>query len=210
MTTGPRQQLVNAARALHLGGLNVGTAGNLSLREGEGMLITPSGLDYREMQVDDIVPVDAGGNAEGPRPPSSEWRFHLEIYRQYAEAGAVVHVHSTHATALSCLGRDMPAFHYEVVLAGGSDVPCAPYATFGSEQLARNVVRALEGRKACLLANHGMVCHAPALESALALARKIEHLAQIYLQCLPVGEPAILDDDELLQVAEKFRDYGRG
>lgn len=209
MTTTPRDQLVEAARRLHLGGLNVGTAGNLSMRDGEGMLITPSAMDYHEMGPDDIVFVSAEGRSEGSRLPSSEWRIHLAIYLQQPDAGAVVHTHSTHATALSCMRRSLPAFHYEVALAGGSEIRCAPYATYGTEALARNMAEALEGRTACLLANHGLVCHAPGLKAALALASKVEHLAHIYLQCLAVGEPEILDDAEMERVAEKFRNYGR-
>lgn len=204
-----RQQLVEAARELQRGGMNVGTAGNLSVREGQGMLITPSGLDYGRMQPADIVFVGPDGQAEGEKPPSSEWRFHLAIYRQFEDAAAIVHTHSSCATALACLGRKIPAFHYEVALAGGPDIPCAPYATYGTEELSNNVLKALQGRRACLLANHGLVCHAPDLPSALDLAQKVEHLAQIYLQCLAAGEPVILDEAEMARVAEKFRDYGK-
>ncbi len=161
MTAGRRKQLVEAARSLHRGGMNIGTAGNLSLRDGAGMLITPSGLDYRKMQAEDIVFVGPDGRREGSRPPSSEWRFHLAIYRQFSDASAVVHAHSTHAT-----------------------------------------------RRACLLANHGLVCHARGLADALALAQKVEHLAEIYLQCLAVGDPVVLDSAEMARVAEKFRHYG--
>ena len=209
MTRDRRKDLVDAARALNRAGGNVGTAGNLSLREGGGMLITPSGVDYTEMQPEDIVAVDAQGGHRSHRPPSSEWRFHLEIYRHFPQAMAVVHTHSKHATALSCLRRNLPAFHYEVALAGGPDIRCADYATYGSEELARNTVQALEGRKACLLANHGMVCHGPGLQAAMALAEKVEHLAGIYLQCLAAGEPVVLDEAEMASVADKFRDYGR-
>lgn len=209
MTDDPRAELVKAAQSLHQAGRNVGTAGNLSLRHGTGMLITPSGVDYREMHPDDIVRVDESGNAEGRRPPSSEWRFHLEIYLHFAEAGAIVHTHSTHATTLACLRRDLPAFHYEVALAGGPDIRCATYATYGSEALAGNVIQALEGRRACLLANHGLVCQGPGLQAALALAEKVEHLAGMYLECLVAGEPVILDEAEMARVADKFRSYGR-
>ena len=210
MTASARAQLVEAARALHLGGMNTGTAGNLSVREGTGMLITPSGLDYRKMQPDDIVFVDANSHAKGRRTPSSEWRFHLAIYRHFDDAGSVVHMHSTHATALACMGRDIPAFHYEVALAGGADIRCADYATYGTDALALNMVEALEGRRACLLANHGLVCHASSLDAALMLAHKIEHLSEMYLKCLAAGEPVLLDDAEMARVVEKFRDYGRG
>lgn len=205
--TDPRKQILEAARSLSLEGMNIGTAGNLSLRHGEGMLITPSGQDYLDMQAQDIVFVNLDGDVEGSKAPSSEWRFHLEIYRHFEKADAVVHAHSTCATTLSCLNRGIPAFHYEVALAGGTDIRCAPYATFGSARLARNIVAALEGRSACLLANHGMVCHASGLAAAMALAQKVEHLAEIYLNCLAVGEPPLLDDIEMAKVLEKFRDY---
>lgn len=207
MTADPREQLRDAARSLHQGGMNIGTAGNLSLRQREGMLITPSAQDYLEMEAEDIVYLGPDGQAEGRRSPSSEWRFHLEIYRHCADARAVVHVHSTHATALSCLHRDIPAFHYEVAWAGGADIRCAPYATFGTKELAHNIVQALEGRSACLMANHGLVCHASGLPAALALAQKVEQLSKIYLQCLATGEPQVLDDAEMARVLEKFSNY---
>lgn len=209
MTPGSREAIVDAARSLHRDGMNIGTAGNLSARDGNGMLITPSALDYREMDKEDIVYVSPGGDPQGRRTPSSEWRFHLAIYQSFPDAHAIVHTHSTYATALACLNRDLPAFHYEVALAGGADIRCAPYATFGTPDLALNVVRALESRTACLLANHGLVCHASNLKAALALAQKIEQLSKIYLQCLAAGEAALLDEGELARVMEKFRDYSQ-
>ena len=202
-----RQALVDAARALHAGGMNIGTAGNLSLREGDGMLITPSALPYPLMQAEDIVAVDKDGQAQGRHRPSSEWRIHFEVYRRHAEAGAVVHTHSSHATALACLERGIPAFHYEVALAGGPDIRCADYATFGGEALARNVAAALEGRRACLVAHHGVVCLGRDLDAALELAQKVEQLAQMYLLCLQHGEPPLLDDAEMARVAEQYRGY---
>lgn len=210
MSTALRQQLVDAARALHTGGMNLGTSGNLSLRHGAGMLITPAAQPYQGMCAEDIVAVDADGGAQGRHPPSSEWRFHLEIYRRQPQAGAVVHTHSTHATALACLGRGIPAFHYEVALAGGRDIRCAGYATFGTEALSINVAAALEGRRACLIAHHGQVCHGPDLPAALALAQKVEQLAQMYLLCLQVGEPATLDEAEMARVAAQYGRYGGG
>lgn len=205
--TDPRREVLKAAQSLHRDGMNVGTAGNLSLREGEGMLITPSGRNYLEMESQDIVFVGADGQVEGAVKPSSEWRFHLEIYQNFEDAGAIVHTHSTHATALACLNLDIPAFHYEVAFAGGSDIRCASYATFGTSELAHNIVTALKERSACLIGHHGLVCYGSGLRAALALAQKIEQLSQIYLQCLSVGEPEILDDKEMAKVVEKFRNY---
>jgi L-fuculose-phosphate aldolase len=188
--------------------MNIGTAGNLSVRHGEGMLVTPSGQPYEHMTADDIVAVDAAGGYDSAQRPSSEWRFHLAIYQRYAQAGAVVHAHSTHATALACLGRGIPAFHYEVALAGGVDIRCAGYATFGTVELSDQVVAALEHRRACLLAQHGQVCHGADLAGALTMAQKVEQLAQVYLLCLQTGEPALLDDAEMARVAAQYRHYG--
>lgn len=199
--------LLAAARSLDRTG-NVGTSGNLSVRQGEGMLITPSGVPYDRLEAADLVFVDADGSAAGTRKPSSEWRFHQAIYASRPEAGAVVHCHAPHATALACLGRSIPAFHYEVAFAGGKDIRCAPYATFGTEALSEQVLTALEGRRACLLAHHGLVCFHDDLPKALHLAEVVEQLARIYALCLAVGEPEVLPDEEMARVLEKFRDYG--
>ena len=201
------EALLKAARALHRTG-NVGTSGNLSVRRDEGMLITPSGVPYDELALEDLVAVDADGSARGALRPSSEWRFHQAIYAAREEAGAVVHCHAPHATALACLGRSIPAFHYEVAFAGGKDIPCASYATFGSEALSDNVIEALEGRRACLMAHHGLVCFHDDLPKALHLAETVEQLARVYGLCLTLGEPATLEDEEMARVLEKFRDYG--
>lgn len=202
-----REALVQAARSLEATG-NVGTSGNLSVRDGSGMLITPSGVPYEQLEPDDLVSVADDGTATGRLAPSSEWRFHLAIYAARSEAGAVVHSHSPHATALACLGRPIPAFHYEVAFAGGVDIRCAPYATFGTKALSRNVVRALEDRRACLVANHGVVCLGERLDRALFLAREVEQLARIYGLCLTMGEPDILPDEEMARVLAKFASYG--
>jgi L-fuculose-phosphate aldolase len=205
--------LAQAARELHGSGMNLGTAGNLSERTVDGMRITPSGLPYAQLHADDLVRMTLDGRvlqAEAGRTPSSEWRFHAAIYREFAGAGAVVHAHSTHATSLACLGRGIPAFHYEVALAGGSDIRCAAYATFGTPELAENLLEALRGRQACLLANHGLVAWGQDLAAAISLATKVEQLAQMYLQCLQVGEPRILDDEEIEHVLQQYRHYARG
>jgi L-fuculose-phosphate aldolase len=207
----PRQALLAAARRLQAGGLNVGSAGNLSVRHGDGMLITPSGVPYDRLRATELVELglDGGRSPEVGLAPSSEWRFHAAVYETLADAGAVVHAHSTFATVLACLGRGIPAFHYEVALAGGADIPCAPYATFSTPELAVNVTGALAGRRACLLAHHGLVTWGETLDRALALAEKVEHLAEIYCECLKIGEPDLLGPEEMARVVEMARDYGR-
>lgn len=208
MSAARRQQLVDTARAMNASGLNRGTSGNLSLRDGDGMLVTPSGVPYDDLGPGDIVRVDRDGVSEGKLRPSSEWRFHHDIYRARPEAGAILHAHPAHCTALACLRRPLPAFHYMVAVAGGRDIRCAPYATFGSQALSDHVLAALEGRRACLMANHGLVCFAGDPPAALDLALEIEHLAQSYLACLAAGEPVVLDDAEMERVLLKFADYG--
>lgn len=208
MTEALRQQLIETAREMNHCGLNEGTSGNLSVRTPEGMLITPSGLPYERMTPDDIVEVGHTGVSVGEMRPSSEWRIHDDIYKERSDAFAILHAHPVHCTALACLNRPVPAFHYMVAVAGGIDIPCAPYATFGSQALSNNVLIALQNRKACLMANHGLVCLAENLAAALALAIEIEQLARSYLQCLAVGEPVILEREEMERVLEKFKTYG--
>lgn len=203
-----QQRLIDTAQAMNAAGLNPGTAGNLSVRDGNGMLITPSGMEYAGLSVDDIVWVGLDGATRGLRKPSSEWRFHAAIYRQHPGANAVVHAHPVHCTALACTGRGIPAFHYMVAVAGGKDIPCADYATFGSAELSDRVLRALEGRTACLMAHHGMVCYANDLPAALALAIEVEHLAKVYCQILAMGGEQHLDEGEMARVVEKFKSYG--
>lgn len=202
-----RRGLIGAALEMNRSGINSGTSGNVSVRAGEGMLITPSGIPYANLRVEQIVNVDAEGKASGGKP-SSEWRFHHDIYAAKPDAHAVVHAHPRHCTALACLHRAIPAFHYMVAVAGGDDIPLAAYATFGSPELSHEVLKVLRDRSACLMANHGLVCHGRDLASALALAREVEHLASMYLDCLSVGEPELLDAAEMARVLEKFRDYG--
>jgi L-fuculose-phosphate aldolase len=145
----------------------------------------------------------------GPRKPSSEWRMHRDVYRARPAAQAILHAHPVHCAALACLRRPLPAFHYMVAVAGGRDIRCAPYATFGTQDLSDHVLAALEDRRACLMANHGLLCLGSDLRSALALAVEIEALARTYLQCLAVGEPVVLEDAEMERVLEKFKDYGK-
>lgn len=194
-------------------GLSQGTSGNLSVRwrDGgvDGLLITPSGVDYAALQPQDIVFVQLHDGAwRGPLKPSSEWRFHRDIYAARPEVGAVVHAHPTHATALAVQRREIPAFHYMVAVAGGRSIRCAPYATYGTEALSRHALAALDGRRACLLANHGMIAVAVDLPAAFALAVEVEQLAQQYLLALATGQPVLLPDDEMDRVLEAFKGYG--
>ena len=205
---GVRMRLVAAARRLAALGLNHGKSGNVSARVDGGFVITPSGKSYDALTVRDLVMVE-GGEPHARRKPSSEWRLHRDIYERREEAGAIVHTHSSFATTLACLRRPIPAVHYEIAFAGGGDIRCAPYATFGTQKLSDHALAALEGRSACLLANHGVVAFAPTIEQAVVLADKVEELARTYWQALQVGEPAILDAEEMARVVEKFKTYGR-
>jgi L-fuculose-phosphate aldolase len=217
-----RRALLEAARALAGLGLNHGSAGNLSVRwhrgGADGLLITPSALPYERCTIDDlgwmpVAPRPDGGDppVDGPRRPSSEWRFHRDLYARRADVQAVVHTHAPHCTALACLPavqRDgIPPFHYMVAAAGGVDVRCAPYATFGSQALSDHALAALEDRRACLLAHHGMIAVGATLDAALALAVELEWLARTYALALSVGTPALLPADEMARVIAKFADY---
>lgn len=203
-----RGKVVEAARFMVRTGLNQGSAGNVSVRWGEGFLVTPSGLPAEAMDPAHVVAMGMDGSWAGSWKPSSEWRFHRDILAARPEIGAVVHCHSTAATALAVLGRRIPAFHYMVAIAGGSDVRCAPYATFGTQELSDHALAALDGRKACLLGHHGMIALGETLDRALAVAVEIEHLSDIYLRLLPLGEPPLLDEAEMAVVLEKFKGYG--
>jgi L-fuculose-phosphate aldolase len=203
-----RRHLIATAIAMNDSGLNQGTAGNVSARWQDGMLITPSGMGYTDLSPEDVVFVNGQGEPEGGRKPSSEWRFHLDIFRDREDAQAVVHAHPDYGTTLACLGRTIPAFHYMVAIAGGRNIRCAAYATPGTQALSDHVVAALRDRKACLMANHGMVCLDGSLERALALAVEVEQLARVYCHCLQLGEPELLGDDEMALMLDKFRGYG--
>ena len=211
MNKARRQQLVRIAREMNRAGLNQGTSGNLSIRHEGGMLITPSGRDYEQMTPSDIVwlaaDADSNTGSDGGKA-SSEWRIHRDVYAAREDAGAIVHAHPVHCTALATLQRGLPPFHYMVAVAGGHDIRCADYATFGTQALSDRVLEALAGRRACLMANHGLLCLAADLPAALALAIEVEALARSYLLALSVGEPVLLDDAEMERVLEKFKSYG--
>ena len=204
-----RAEIIATARRMNGLGINQGKSGNLSHRIPGGFLVTPTGMDYDALVPADIVAMDFAGQHRGARLPSSEWRFHRDILRARPEVSAVVHTHAIFATTLACLGRGIPAFHYMVAAAGGADIRCAPYATFGTEALSTHAVKALAGRKACLLANHGMIAVGASLPAALALAVEVETLAAMYWHALQVGEPRLLGRAEMARVLEKFKTYGQ-
>jgi len=206
---GLRQQIIATALRMNELRINRGRSGNVSARTGDGFLVTPSGLPYEETTPADIAAVTLAGDASGPRQPSSEWRFHRDIYAARGDVGAIVHTHSTFATTLACLRRGIPAFHYMVAVAGGKDIRCADYATFGTQALSDRALAALEGRNACLLANHGMIAVGDTLAGALALAVEVEALAEQYWRTLQTGTPNLLSDAEMDVVLEKFSRYGK-
>ncbi|MBA3904723.1 MAG: class II aldolase [Rhodocyclaceae bacterium] len=204
-----REAVIATARAMNAHNLNRGAAGNVSARIGEGFLVTPTGMAYDETAPADIVFMRMDGTWNGPRKPSSEWRFHRDIYASRPEAGAVLHAHSPFATALACLGADIPPFHYMIARFGGKTVRCADYATYGTQELSQNALAALEGRCACLLANHGMLAFGRDLRQALDLAVEFEALCEQYWRALQIGQPRLLSDTEMEVVLEKFRSYGQ-
>jgi len=204
-----REGIVDAVRALTAHRLNRGTAGNVSARWNEGFLVTPTGLAADEMQPGDVVPMAMDGSWHGARKPSSEWRFHRDVYAARPEAGAIVHAHAPFATALACLRADIPPFHYMIARFGGPTVRCAAYATFGTQALSDAALAALEGRSACLLANHGLLVIGRDLRHAVDLAVEFESLCEQYWRALQVGRPVLLPDAEMATVLEKFGTYGQ-
>jgi L-fuculose-phosphate aldolase len=207
-----REQAVASIRRLDALGLNRGSTGNLSLRcprEGrEGMLITPTGMGADDLQPEHLVWLGWDGSVQGDWQPSSEWHFHRALLQHRGDLQAVVHTHSVHATALACLERELPPFHYMVAVAGGSSVPCTPYHTFGSEALSAAVVQALAERNACLMAHHGLVAAGATLAQAMKIAIEIESLCEVYLKLLAVAEPRLLSDAQMAEVLHKFSRYG--
>jgi L-fuculose-phosphate aldolase len=204
-----RRALIEASRELVQRGLAYGTSGNISVRRDEQcFFITPSGMPPDVLTPDDVPLMDLDGRWFGRRRPSSEWRFHRDIFRSRDEVRAIVHTHSPQATSLACTGRGIPAFHYMVARAGGPDIRCAPYRTFGTQELSDAAIAALQGRSACLLANHGVIATGADLPAALALAGEIENLALQYCTTLTIGEVRTLSELEMSRVVEKFRTYG--
>ncbi len=204
-----RQRIIDACAELERSGLNRGTSGNVSCRHGDHLLITPSGVPVAQLQPDRIVEMDFTGRVISGGKPSSEWHFHLDLLKHRPELHAIVHTHSPHATALACLREDLPPFHYMIAIAGGDTIRCAPYALFGTEALSAHAVAAMEGRKACLLANHGLIAAGRDLDEAMAVAVEIESLCEQYLLARQVGQPVLLSAAEMQAVIERFRSYGR-
>jgi L-fuculose-phosphate aldolase len=204
-----RREMVRITKQLDELGLNRGTSGNLSARFRDGMLITPSGMGAEGLTQDDIVFVRMDGTSRGCWQPSSEWLFHRDILAQRGEFGAVVHTHSTAATALACLRLDIPPFHYMIALLGGDTIRCANYATFGTQQLSDNALLALEDRKACLLANHGMIAAGTDLAEAFRNTVEVESLSEMYLRALQAGGPVLLSAAEFRDAQSRFAGYGQ-
>lgn len=204
-----RVRLAETARLTVVHGLNRGSAGNVSARLGDGFLITPSGLPGDGLAADQMVYLDMDGGVHGELRPSSEWRMHRDLYRARREVRAVVHAHAPHAVSLACLRRGIPPFHYMVAAAGGRDIRCADYATFGTQALSDAVLVALHERRACLMANHGLVALGDTLEAALALALEVEDLCAQYWRACLLGEPVLLDAAQMDEVLRRFGDYGQ-
>lgn len=206
---GQRRDIVRICRELAAKGLVVGTAGNVSVREGDLLAVTPSGLPYEDLAPEYVgVHRLDGTPVEAPLEPTSEFPLHLAIYAAHPGAGAVVHTHSVAATAVSTLTDELPAIHYYVAMFGGP-VPVAPYATYGSDELARNVVAALEDRTGCLMGSHGAVTTGPDLKTAFSRAQYLEYLCDVYLRAAAAGTPRLLPPEEIDRVAAKLATYGQ-
>jgi L-fuculose-phosphate aldolase len=203
-----RQAMVRVAEELDARGLNRGSSGNVGARCGERILVTPSGVPARDFTAQGMVLLAPNGDVVGAGRPSSEWRFHRDILMSRPDINAVVHVHSPFATTLACLGLEVPPFHYMIAAAGGSTIRCAPYALFGTQELSDHALAALKDRKACLLANHGMIATGRDLNQALALCVEVESLCEQYWRARQVGEPRHLSEADMAEVMEKFKTYG--
>ncbi len=204
-----RRSLLDVVMRLEEKGFNHGSSGNVSCRLGNDILITPTGGNSANLSPERLVRLDRNGEPVGEGIPSSEWHMHLAIMAAYPHVHAVIHTHADACVALSCLAKPIPAFHYMIASFGGSDVPCAPYATFGTQALAIGAVDALRDRRACLLANHGMITIGASLQLAFDLTVKLETLSRQYIMARQAGDPVILSDDEMQRVLERYKDYGR-
>lgn len=208
-----RRAVIATALAMNTADINVNTSGNVSARCARGaragFVITPSAVPYTELAEEDLVFVNGAEATIGAHRPSSEWRFHFAIYGARDDVGAIVHTHSPYATALACQQLDIPSFHYMVAVAGGPDIRCAPYATFGTQELADHALAALEGRRACLLAHHGVIACGDDLKRAFALAVEVENLARTYIAVRSLGTPKLLPDAEMTRVLKRFASYGQ-
>nr|WP_287184135.1 class II aldolase/adducin family protein [Rhodovulum sp.] len=206
-----RKAIVAACLRMNAVGLNQGSSGNISLRHHDGLLITPSSIPYEDMTPEDIVFLDMDGTAHGDRKPSSEWRFHRDILARRPDLGAVVHAHAPYCTTLAIMHREIPAVHYMIAAAGGGTIRCARYETFGTQALSDAVIEAMEGRKACLMAHHGMIAAEATLDRAMWLAVEVEALARQYHGALQLGDPPLLSDAQLAEAVAQFSaGYGQG
>jgi L-fuculose-phosphate aldolase len=203
-----RQAIIDACRRMNALGINQGTSGNISVRHGDGLLITPTSVPYESMTPEQIAFMDMNGAVADGQRPSSEWRFHLDILRARGEVQAVVHAHPAYCTILAIMGLDIPPIHYMIAAAGGPNIRCAPYATYGTPELSIHAVKALEGRFACLLGHHGMIAVGPSLGKAMWLAVEVETLARQYHGCLQIGKPPLLSVEEIERVRVKMAGYG--
>ena len=208
-----RQRLIATAHGMVAAGLNKCTSGNLSVRAEEqgkpGFLITPTSMAYDTLEAEDIVFMGLDGSPTGRCKPSTEWRFHRDIYATRPEAGTILHAHSPFATSLACLRREIPAFHYMIARFGGTTLRCSDYATFGTQALSDTALLAMQGRNACLLANHGMLVFGRSLDQALDLGIELETLCEQYWRACQLGQPVLLDGAEMAVVLEKFAGYGQ-
>jgi L-fuculose-phosphate aldolase len=203
-----RQTIIDACLRMNTLGINQGTSGNISVRHGDGLLITPTSTPYETMRPEQIIHMDFDGAHDPAQRPSSEWRFHRDILKARPDVEAVVHAHPTYCTALAIMGMEIPPVHYMIACAGGDTIRCAPYATFGTQELSEHAVRALEGRLACLLAHHGMIAVGPSLAKAMWLAVEVETLARQYHAALQIGKPPLLSREEIEKVRVRMAGYG--
>ena len=205
-----KKNIIKYSKKLNKTGLSVLRSGNISVKFKNGFYITPSGVKYSSLKVKDIVFINLDGTFDKKQKPSSEWRFHQDIYLKKKNAKAIVHAHSTNATAVSVHNKKIPAFHYMVALAGGNDIKCAKYATYGTRELSRSIIRALKNRKACLISNHGQIAFESDLPKAFELAEEVENLSLQYITALKLGKPKILSNKEMKKVLAKAKNYKRG
>jgi len=206
-----KSEIIKFSKLLNSRKLSALRSGNISVRFKKGFFITPSGKKYSSLKNKDIVYVSLNGKFDKKLGiPSSEWKFHQDIYLKKEAANAIVHSHSTNATALSVHKKPIPAFHYMVALAGGNDIKCAKYATYGTRKLSVNILKALKNRKACLISNHGQIAYDDNLSKAFELAEEVENLSLQYITALKIGKPKILSNVEMNKVLAKAKNYKRG
>ncbi|MDB4040511.1 class II aldolase/adducin family protein [Methylophilaceae bacterium] len=206
------KSLIDTVLKLQDMGLNHGATGNCSCRDGDTYLITPSGIETKNLSEDKVIRMDFAGNiidSIGNLKPSSEWRFHQDILSQRKEVGAVIHTHSIYASTFSLFGNELPPFHYMIAVAGGASVRCAPYAMFGTQELSDNIIDALVNRKACLIANHGLIAVGENLMEAFHIAEEIEHLCHLYIEAKKIGEPNLLNKKQMSDVIKRFQTYSQ-